>query len=69
MPFPSETSVFFLKYFLCLNDETKHSALGGAEHFFTFFCCTGGRVGTSLYVTRKGGSRCHVGDVGHIKDD
>ena len=36
MSFPSEISLFFL-FIFCLNDETKHSALGGAEHFSCSF--------------------------------
>ena len=34
--FPPKSSLFFV-FSHCLNDETKHSALGCAEHFFVFF--------------------------------
>ena len=40
MPFASKSSLFFFIFSLCLNGETKHSALGSGEHFFVFFCCT-----------------------------
>ena len=34
------SSSFFCFCIFCLYDESKHSALSGAEHLFVFFCCS-----------------------------